>query len=75
MNMNDALSRFFAIPGAVVLRWMDALGDVFLFLLEGIRQIFVAPKLFRKVMQQMYAIGSKSMLLIGLISLFTGMVL
>ena len=73
--MNDALSRFFAIPGAVVLRWMDALGDVFLFLLEGIRQIFVAPKLFRKVMQQMYAIGSKSMLLIGLISLFTGMVL
>ena len=71
----EALSRFFAVPGALVLRWMSALGDVFLFLLEGLRQIGIAPKLFIKVMQQLYVIGTKSLFVIGLIALFTGMVL
>ena len=44
----DILSRFFAVPGALFLRWIGALGDAFLFLLEGLRQIFIAPKLFIK---------------------------
>ena len=56
----DILSRFFAVPGALFLRWIDALGDTFLFLLEGLRQIFIAPKLFIKVLQQLYVIGTKS---------------
>ena len=63
----DILSRFFAVPGALFLRWIDALGDTFLFLLEGLRQIFIAPKL--------YVIGTKSLFVICLIALFTGMVL
>ena len=71
----DMLSRFFAVPGALVLRWIGALGDVFLFLLEGLRQIFIAPKLFFKVAQQVYVIGAKSLFVIVLIALFTGMVL
>ena len=49
----DILSRFFAVPGALFLRWIDALGDTFLFLLEGLRQIFIAPKLFIKVLHQL----------------------
>ena len=71
----DILSRFFAVPGALFLRWIDALGDTFLFLLEGLRQIFIAPKLFIKVLQQLYVIGTKSLFVICLIALFTGMVL
>ena len=71
----DILSRFFAVPGALFLRWIDALGDTFLFLLEGLRQIFIAPKLFIKVLQQLYVIGTKSWFVICLIALFTGMVL
>ena len=71
----DILSRFFAVPGALFLRWIGALGDAFLFLLEGLRQIFIAPKLFIKVLQQLYVIGTKSLFVICLIALFTGMVL
>ena len=71
----DIFSRFFAVPGALLLRWIDALGDTFLFLLEGLRQIFIAPKLFIKVLQQLYVIGTKSLFVICLIALFTGMVL
>lgn len=74
-NMFDSVSKILAIPGALVLRWMDALGDVFLFFLEGLRLIFLTPKLFRKVLQQLYAIGAKSAFLIILIAVFTGMVL
>lgn len=73
--MFDAVARFFAVPGAVVLRWMDTLGDIFLFFIEGLRQIFVAPKLLRKVVRQLYVIGAKSLFVIALIALFTGMVL
>lgn len=71
----DILFRFFAVPGALFLRWIGALGDTFLFLLEGLRQIFIAPKLFSKVLQQLYVIGTKSLFVICLIALFTGMVL
>ena len=46
-----------------------------MFLLEGLRQIFIAPKLFIKVLQQLYVIGTKSLFVICLIALFTGMVL
>lgn len=73
--MFDSVSRFLAVPGALMLRWLDALGDVFLFFLEGLRLIFLTPKLFRKVVQQLYAIGAKSTFLIILIAVFTGMVL
>lgn len=71
----ELLSRFFEVPGALVLRWASALGAVFLFLLEGVRQIAIAPRLLSKVMQQLYVIGSKSLFVISLIALFTGMVL
>lgn len=61
--------------GAFVLRRVDMLGELFLFLLEGLRQIGVAPKLFPKVVRQLFAIGASSVFVIALIGLFTGMVL
>lgn len=67
--------RFLEASGRLFLRWTMALGSAFLFLVEGLRQIFVAPKLPAKVMQQLYVIGSKSLFVISLIALFTGMVL
>ncbi|MEG2139694.1 MAG: ABC transporter permease [Bilophila sp.] len=73
--MFDAVVRFLAVPGALTLRWLDALGDIALFFVEGIRQIFIAPKLVRKVLQQLYVIGAKSLFVIALIAVFTGMVL
>ena len=71
----DILSRFFAVSGALFLRWIDALKGYVLFLLEGLQQIFIAPKLFIKVLRQLYVIGTKSLFVICLIALFTGMVL
>ncbi len=73
--MVNALLGFLAIPGACFLRGIDALGEMFLFLLEGLRQIFVVPKLFHKAVRQLYIIGAKSFFVIALIGLFTGMVL
>lgn len=73
--MPNAVSRFLAIPGACFLRWIDALGEIFLFLLEGLRQLFAAPKLFHKIVRQLYFIGARSFFVIALIGLFTGMVL
>ncbi len=71
----EMLFRFLAVPGALCLRWASTLGDAFLFLLEGLRQIAIVPRLVGKVMQQLYVIGSKSLFVISLIGLFTGMVL
>ncbi len=73
--MSAAISRFLNFLGTATIRGINALGDVFLFLLDGIRYIFITPRMIQKMLQQLYAIGSKSMLLIGLIALFTGMVL
>lgn len=54
---------------------INRLGEMFLFLAEGIRQIFTASKLWPKVVNQIYMIGTKSVFVILLIGLFTGMVL
>jgi len=74
-GMDNVISRFFAVQGALFLRWVAALGETFLFLVEGLRQLFVMRKLFRKVVRQLYFIGARSFFVIALIGLFTGMVL
>ena len=74
-GMDNVISRFFAVPGALFLRWADALGETVMFLVEGLRQLFVMRKLFRKVVRQLYFIGARSFFVIALIGLFTGMVL
>lgn len=54
---------------------LNRLGDMALFLAEGFRQIFYSRRLAGKVFQQVYVIGAKSMFVILLIGLFTGLVL
>jgi phospholipid/cholesterol/gamma-HCH transport system permease protein len=75
MNPSGALPRVCAIMGARVLDMLGGLGVFCLFLLEALRQIAFTPHLFRKLVQQVYIIGYKSLSVIVLIGLFCGMVL
>lgn len=61
--------------GIRVLSILGEMGAMFMFLLHGFLYIFSSPKQFRKIVNQMYFIGSKSLLVISLIGIFTGMVL
>jgi len=72
---SGAFARCCASVGSLVLDMLGSLGNLCLFLLEGLRQIFFTPHLFRKLMQQTYIIGYKSLFVILLIGLFCGMVL
>ena len=69
------MQRVISGIGAWALVNTARMGSLFLFLLEGFRQVFVAPRMCDKVMRQLYAIGYQSLLVIALIGLFTGMVL
>lgn len=73
--MVEALSKIFVIPGKWTINLLLLLGDIFLFLLTGLQQIFFVPKLYQKVTRQIYIIGASSLFVILLIGLFTGMVL
>lgn len=61
--------------GAAFLRCVGEMGALFLFFLDGVRLIFASPKILPKIMHQVYFIGVKSLFVIGLIGMFTGMVL
>lgn len=64
-----------AALGGATLRLLGEMGAMFLFLLDGLRHICTTSRLFTKVVQQVYVIGSKSLFVILLIGIFTGMVL
>ena len=64
-----------AALGARTLAVLGEMGAMFLFLLHGFAHIFSSPKQIRKIIYQMYFVGSKSLLVITLIGIFTGMVL
>ncbi len=61
--------------GKKALSHIDVLGGLFLFFVEAMRHIFSTPKLFQKIVRQLYVIGYQSLFVIVLIGLFTGMVL
>lgn len=61
--------------GAFSLRQLRALGSFSLFMAEGLRLTFCTAYLGRKLMQQLYGIGFKSLFVILLIGIFCGMVL
>jgi phospholipid/cholesterol/gamma-HCH transport system permease protein len=64
----------FAAFGRAAIRWVGNLGASAIFLaLACLRTL--RPKQFAKVIQQIYYIGARSMLIIMLVSFFTGMVL
>ncbi len=61
--------------GARTLAMLGEMGALFLFLLHSFWHMFTSPRQLRKIINQMYFIGSKSLLVISLIGIFTGMVL
>ena len=61
--------------GATGLNLLREMGAVFLFFLDGFLLIFSSPKQIPKIIHQVYVIGVKSLFVILLVGLFTGMVL
>jgi phospholipid/cholesterol/gamma-HCH transport system permease protein len=68
------LAEPFALTGRKVITWIDNLGASTIFLSRAFVKIF-RPKQFYKIIEQLYYIGSGSVLIIMLVGLFTGMVL
>ncbi len=66
---------FFNAIGRRSFAFIDELGAVAIFFIHGLTLIFSLPVQFKKIAQQIYFIGVKSILIISLIGLFTGMVL
>ncbi len=66
--------RPFALVGRTVVSWVDNLGASAIFLFMALLQTFRRKQL-SKTVQQVYYIGARSISIIMLVSLFTGMVL
>jgi phospholipid/cholesterol/gamma-HCH transport system permease protein len=67
-------SRPFAAIGRPVIHGIDHLGASAIFLILALLKI-MRPKQLSKIVQQIYYIGARSMMIILLVGLFTGMVL
>ncbi len=61
--------------GGAACRFIDEMGAIVLFFLDAVRHTFIASRLSAKVIHQIHFIGSKSLAVIALIAIFTGMVL
>jgi len=61
--------------GAAALSLLSSLGRVGLFLGQALGLIFIPPLKIRRIIRQMHFIGARSLLVIALTGLFTGMVL
>jgi len=68
------LSRPFAVIGRIAIKEIDNLGAAGIFFILAFVKI-VRPKQLSRIIQQIYYIGARSMMIIMLIGLFTGMVL
>ena len=64
----------FTLIGEAVIEWINVMGAATIFLLQAVWNAF-RPRQFSKVLKQVYYIGARSMTIIMLVSLFTGMVL
>ena len=69
------LIKFIEKFGKKILSLMESTGRAMLFFLAGIRHIFTLPIQFSKIIDHTWFIGSKSIFVIILTGLFTGMVL
>lgn len=70
----SALSRPFAKVGRTAIGWVNDLGAAAVFLFLAVLMIF-RPKQLGKIVLQIYYIGARSVPIIALVGLFTGMVL
>jgi phospholipid/cholesterol/gamma-HCH transport system permease protein len=73
-NQKKTLFLPFALLGRTVTGWVNELGAVAIFLCRAVVMIF-RPKQFSSIIQQVYYIGAKSVTIVMLVGLFTGMVL
>jgi len=64
----------FALIGRTVMDWVNRMGSAAIFLSKALLHILGRKQLFKTV-QQIYYIGARSITIIMLVSLFTGMVL
>jgi len=64
-----------AALGRVVVETTNACGAYAIFSFQGFYKIFSYPFQFSKILQQIYFIGAKSVSIIALVALFTGMVM
>lgn len=77
-QMTDTIAMLlapFTVLGRTVLSFVAELGGLFIFLAQGLYRIVVPAPAWGKIVQQVYFIGVKSVFVIVLIGLFTGMVL
>ncbi len=68
------LSRPFAVLGRGAINRVDNLGAATIFLILALLKI-ASPKQLSKIVQQIYYIGARSMMIVMLVGLFTGMVI
>lgn len=73
-GLGRLMSRPFARIGQSVIDWVDSMGAAAIFLFTALLQIFRRKQL-PKTVEQIYYIGARSITIIMLVSLFTGMVL
>ena len=64
-----------AYIGAAVLALLTALGRIGLFLGQALGLIFIPPLKIQRIIRQMHFIGARSLLVIAMTGIFTGMVL
>ena len=74
MQLSRLVTGPFAVIGRAAIRWVDNLGASAIFLLLAFLKI-VRSKQLNKIVQQLYYVGARSMMIIMLVSFFTGMVL
>lgn len=73
-NLYLLLTKPFAMIGQNVISWINSMGAAAVFLVLALLKTFHTKQL-SKIIQQIYYIGARSITIIMLVSLFTGMVL
>lgn len=76
--MRDSLASFSApaaAAGRITIKLVNEMGAIFIFMLHGLAYIFSTPKQIPRIVHQVFFVGVKSIFVISLIGLFTGMVL
>lgn len=75
VNNTPLIQRPFAYLGRITIDIVSEAGAMFLFFLDGLQSIFTSYKQIPRTVHQVYFVGVKSIFVIVLIGLFTGMVL
>ncbi len=73
--MTDIILKNIEKLGAVTIDAVNRLGRIVIFFVQGVLQVFVFPFQFYKIIEHTWFIGMKSLLVIMLTGIFTGMVL